>query len=388
MRVGVAVAALCASLYVPATSSAQTSSGDKKQQLQDQIGEASFEEAAALANLQAIRDQKSAIDARVADLDQRLGATEARLVQLETEATRLAAINEWVQVRLQRAQTKLDKAQATLDATAAESYRSARVGSEYDVVLAAPPEDVAHGSVYLDAVAAKRDRAVRRVTGLRDAVESERRAVADEKSAADEAQFEVASARDSLAALRTEIEPARAEAAQQEAVEAAAVAEIQARKSEFEGQLAQLQAASDAIMAQLRASGSTGGAASPCDARPVPGGIGSGFGPRVHPIYGSTRMHTGADIHASWGEPIRSCRAGVVVNAGWNDGYGNCVIIDHGGGMATLYAHQSSIATSVGEQVAAGQTIGYVGSTGASTGPHLHFEVRLNGNPFDPAPYL
>jgi murein DD-endopeptidase MepM/ murein hydrolase activator NlpD len=99
-------------------------------------------------------------------------------------------------------------------------------------------------------------------------------------------------------------------------------------------------------------------------------------------------MHTGADMRASAGTPIRACRSGTVVIAGSQGGYGNAVVIDHGGGMATLYAHQSRIAVSNGQQVSAGQIIGYVGSTGMSTGAHLHFEVRLSGNPVDPAPYL
>jgi murein DD-endopeptidase MepM/ murein hydrolase activator NlpD len=98
--------------------------------------------------------------------------------------------------------------------------------------------------------------------------------------------------------------------------------------------------------------------------------------------------HPGIDLHGNYGDPIYACRAGVVVTAGWMGGYGNATILDHGGGMATLYGHQSRLAVSDGQQVTAGQVIGYVGSTGYSTGPHLHFEVRINGNPVDPAPYL
>jgi murein DD-endopeptidase MepM/ murein hydrolase activator NlpD len=93
-------------------------------------------------------------------------------------------------------------------------------------------------------------------------------------------------------------------------------------------------------------------------------------------------------MRAGSGTPIHACRSGEVVIAGSQGGYGNAVVVNHGGGMATLYAHQSQIAASVGQQVAAGDVIGYVGSTGMSTGPHLHFEVRLSGNPVDPAPYL
>lgn len=121
---------------------------------------------------------------------------------------------------------------------------------------------------------------------------------------------------------------------------------------------------------------------------PLVGRLSSGFGPRVHPIFGSRRMHTGLDIGGRSGEPIVAAKAGVVIFAGWRGGYGNTVVVDHGDGFSTLYAHQSQIGAAVGQQVAIGEVIGYVGSTGWSTGPHLHYELRLNGNPIDPLPYL
>jgi murein DD-endopeptidase MepM/ murein hydrolase activator NlpD len=99
-------------------------------------------------------------------------------------------------------------------------------------------------------------------------------------------------------------------------------------------------------------------------------------------------MHEGLDIAASYGAPISAASSGTVIYAGWMGGYGNLVVIDHGGGLATAYGHQSSIAVSSGSQVSQGQTIGYVGSTGHSTGPHLHFEVRVNGAAVDPMGYL
>jgi len=99
-------------------------------------------------------------------------------------------------------------------------------------------------------------------------------------------------------------------------------------------------------------------------------------------------MHEGIDIGAPMGAPIVASAAGTVIVAAYDGGYGNLVVIDHGGGIATAYAHQSSIAVSVGQQVSQGETIGYVGSTGHSTGPHLHFEVRVNGTPVDPLGYL
>jgi murein DD-endopeptidase MepM/ murein hydrolase activator NlpD len=100
------------------------------------------------------------------------------------------------------------------------------------------------------------------------------------------------------------------------------------------------------------------------------------------------RMHEGIDLGAPSGSPIAAAAPGTVIYAGWLGGYGNLVVIDHGGGLATAYGHQSRIAVGVGQHVEQGETIGYVGSTGHSTGPHLHFEVRLNGQPADPLGYL
>ena len=122
--------------------------------------------------------------------------------------------------------------------------------------------------------------------------------------------------------------------------------------------------------------------------RPVPGAVSSAYGYRIHPIYGDRRLHTGWDMNGNCGQPIAAAAAGRVIYSGWRGGYGNTIIIDHGGGMATLYAHQSSLGVSYGQQVGAGQVIGWVGTTGLSTSCHLHFEVRISGVPVDPFPYF
>lgn len=120
---------------------------------------------------------------------------------------------------------------------------------------------------------------------------------------------------------------------------------------------------------------------------PTPGPVTSGFGYRIHPIYGYRRFHAGIDIGAPIGQGIVAVLPGVVLSAGPRGTYGNLVVIDHGNGFATAYAHQSRVLVVVGQRVAAGQRIGLVGSTGASTGPHLHFETRVNGDPVDPLRY-
>lgn len=117
---------------------------------------------------------------------------------------------------------------------------------------------------------------------------------------------------------------------------------------------------------------------------PARGAFTSGFGLRRHPIFGIRRMHTGVDIGAPRGAPVQAAAGGRVLYTGWFGGYGKIVIIDHGGGISTLYAHLSQILTEEGRSVRQGQIIGRVGSTGYSTGPHVHFEVRVNGRPIDP----
>ena len=121
---------------------------------------------------------------------------------------------------------------------------------------------------------------------------------------------------------------------------------------------------------------------------PISGEITSPFGWRVHPITGDSRFHSGIDIAGDYGDPIRAAASGTVIYAGWISGYGNAVIIDHGGGVTTLYGHNQSLAVSEGQTVAQGQVISYCGSTGNSTGPHCHFEVRVNGEPVSPLSYL
>ena len=117
---------------------------------------------------------------------------------------------------------------------------------------------------------------------------------------------------------------------------------------------------------------------------PVAGRITSRFGSRRHPILGFARFHSGIDFGAAWGSPIAAAADGVVVGAGWSGGYGRQVRVAHDGGVLTTYSHMSGIAAAPGETVRQGQVIGYVGSTGLSTGPHLHFEVRVNGRAVDP----
>lgn len=185
---------------------------------------------------------------------------------------------------------------------------------------------------------------------------------------------------------------AREEVALQQALEDKAEAYREAMKqvAYHETLYAAENAATEQIQAELARYHATTGTVHPVTPwtrvyrKPVEGPVTSGYGMRMHPILRERRMHTGIDIGAPYGTPIRAAAAGRVIRADYYSGYGNCVILDHGGGMATLYAHCSAILVSVGQDVGQGDVIARVGATGLATGPHLHFEIRQNGKPIKP----
>lgn len=164
----------------------------------------------------------------------------------------------------------------------------------------------------------------------------------------------------------------------------------QERKA-LEEALAELERASaqlEAMIRQIQAGSSGEALGTGVFVRPTPGNITSPYGMRWHPILKQHKMHTGVDIGASMGTSIVAADSGTVIFAGWMNGYGNTTVIDHGGGISTLYAHQSKFTVGKGATVNKGQEIGKVGSTGWSTGPHLHFEVRINGVHTNPMAYI
>lgn len=166
--------------------------------------------------------------------------------------------------------------------------------------------------------------------------------------------------------------------------------EEQSSQEEYE----RLLAISENIASMLRNMENSGGSAPaghggtgqfmwPCN-----GPITSYYGWRTHPIFGTTKYHSGMDIAVDSGTPIHAADSGTIVYSGWLGGYGNCVMIDHGGGLVTLYAHNSALNVGEGQYVSKGTVVAYAGSTGYSTGPHCHFEVRLHGELTDPLNYL
>jgi len=215
-------------------------------------------------------------------------------------------------------------------------------------------------------------------------------------------RLEIEAARDKIAALKETQEASKSDLSSQKAALVKKQQEQQAYMKELENDAASYQKIidqADAAMESLRRSIS-GSLSSSSRGKAYVGGeftwptpschyITSHFSPRrKNPVSGIYKRHTGTDIGAAYGTTIVAANSGTVTLAGWNSGYGNCVIIDHGGGRATLYAHMSSYSVTKGQNVQKGQQIGRVGSTGNSTGPHLHFEVLINGAAVDPMQYF
>jgi murein DD-endopeptidase MepM/ murein hydrolase activator NlpD len=191
---------------------------------------------------------------------------------------------------------------------------------------------------------------------------------------------EARAARDELAASRDTLLAARR-------LKSSALSSVRESRAEYLAEVEALAAQSAQLAEAIRnaQAGASTGSGTPSAAGfiwPVNGPVVSGYGMR----WG--RMHEGIDIAAGTGTPIWAAAAGTVIHAGWLGGYGNLVVVDHGNGLATAYAHASAILVGVGQSVAQGETVSLVGSTGNSSGPHLHFEVRVNGSAVDPLLYL
>ena len=198
----------------------------------------------------------------------------------------------------------------------------------------------------------------------------------------------IAARTDEARSVRNELAASRDTLAAARRLKQSALRNTRETRAEYLEEVEALAAQSASLAAAIRdaqeGAGSTGTGAPSASGFiwPVNGPVVSGFGMR----WG--RLHEGIDIAASTGTPIWAAAAGTVIHAGWLGGYGNLVVVDHGNGLATAYAHASAILVAVGQQVAQGETVSLVGSTGNSSGPHLHFEVRVNGVAVDPLVYL
>ena len=344
--------------------------------LQEQKNQAARQKAAAQAQLDLTKASDDQVQAAVGQLDAAVAAQAGRVAGAHQAERTAAQEVATAQATLKSLQTRTDQDRRSLAAVAVTGYMSPAADQNITQILnAADLDQAARREAFLVSIQAT----------TTEAIDALRQAREDETIAGHHLEQLQASAQ-----ARAQVEEqTQADLRAQQAAQQAAHAELQKRIAELQGetqayaaQETQLEALITAAQAAAAARAGAGAVTGPVSniglIWPVRGPVTSEYGPR----WGG--FHPGIDIGVGYGTPIEAAKSGTVIFAGYYGGYGNFVIIDHGGGVATAYAHQSHIAVSQGDTVRQGQVIGYVGSTGYSTGPHLHFEVRINGQAQNP----
>jgi murein DD-endopeptidase MepM/ murein hydrolase activator NlpD len=340
-------------------------------------------------DLASAQQRRQALATEVRTLQDRLLDAQSNLAEVRTElAYARGELERWTG-KLRRARGELADQQEILNERAATAYKLGP-GAYLDVVLGSDDlGSLARRTGFLEQVltVASDDlvgiRVARSlVSNHQDRVETYEGAVTDRFEEVQERTQQITAMRAEQASLLQEVD-LEAEAY------ASSLDTLEESREKYEEAVAALEAESAQITGVIQGTGSSGTGQYGGELYwPTSGAIVSGFGYRTHPVYGTTRFHSGVDIDGACGQPIFAAEDGTVISAGYNGGYGNATVIDHGDGLSTLYGHQSSLGVSSGQSASRGQQIGLVGTTGLSTGCHLHFEVRVNGQPVDPVPYL
>jgi murein DD-endopeptidase MepM/ murein hydrolase activator NlpD len=390
MALSVAVAALSTLLLAgPASGEDLESKLEAKQSKLDEVRE---KKGVLTTTISHYGDQIDRLTGEVAAIRSREEAVRVRLAVKQAELDRAIAELDTAKDRLLELRARLKRALVALRDRLVAMYETGTPDVISVIIDASGVDDLAARAEYLDRLHGMDEAVVGRVRDLRDQV---KRIVARLRGAKDR----IESARDAIAAEEQALAGARAslQSHQQELVAArgkrvAALAQIGEHEEELDGDVAAIQGK---IAAQLSATGSV-----PLPAGPIQGGSGGLIwpvsGPVVSPFGGRDigagyEYHPGIDIAVPEGTPVRAAAGGTVIFTepeASSGGYGNYTCIDHGGGLSTCYAHQSSFAVSAGQSVSQADIIGYTGCTGYCLGPHLHFEVRIDGSVTDPMGYL
>lgn len=384
-----AILLLLASSFAGAATSRQSEIEQEKAALRAKIRDA---EARARSITQQIADsdrRRSELESRIASLSAQLAGASNRLTQAE-QALEVARGDLFsAEDSLSKALSRLDRLQSQHNERARTFYKSG-AGTYVEVLLAARDLDDFVTRLALVRSAMREDTARQKaVERLTDQLTGARTEAVQHKTDIEQQKSKIEAEKATITRLQQEVKRSREQVLAELANRKQLLIRVQAEKAQYLLQMQRLEQESRSISLFLRSrqAGQVYKGASGL-VWPTTGYVSSGFGWRIHPIFGDRRFHTGIDIAAPAGQAIVASLAGVVVFAGYKNGYGLTVIIDHGNAFATVYAHMSAAAVYSGVKVAKASRIGSVGCTGYCTGPHVHFETRIKGEPVDPMQFF
>jgi murein DD-endopeptidase MepM/ murein hydrolase activator NlpD len=368
--------------------------GTDKARVDARIADLRADLAAAAARENVLTSQLSSLTSHIRDVETAVTAEEERLASVEAELAaqrdrrrRLDARLVELSDRLRILRHEEAVAVARLERRVREIYMADEPDLVSFVIGATSFSDLLDNVELLNRIGRQDDRIAARVKHARTETAAAEAATRDARGEALRVEHAVAVRVDEERAVRDRLVANRDALTSAQELKRTTLGSLREDKAGFLEEVGALEAQSAALAETIRAAGSTSGSApgvSPGGVLgwPVSGAVVSGFGPR----WG--RMHEGIDIAVGSGTPVHASAAGTVIHAGWLGGYGLLVVVDHGNGLSTAYAHNSSLAVGVGQAVSQGDVLAYSGSTGNSSGPHVHFEVRVNGSAVDPLGYL
>lgn len=367
---------------------------DQVQDLQGQIDSSRLEQ----ENWQQVIED---VSAKLKQIQADLDAANARLQSIQTKQAEINAQIAQTQNEIVKMEAYLKTRQDVLNRRVRAIYMHGQL-NYLEVILGANSfSDFANRVELLKRVIRSDYNLILEIQKQKAAIEAKKAQLEEDKRQLDALAAEAEKTRQEIAKKKAEqqkvLDAAKSNKAAAAQMEQDLNAQLASVRNLIQQRLAAAEAARQAAQQQAASDDEGGGGGGSDDnyvqgigamGWPCSGPITSPFGYRTHPIFGTTIFHAGIDIGVDYGTPIHAADSGVVVYSGWISGYGNAVIIDHGGGISTLYGHNQSLAVSEGQSVSKGSVIAYAGSTGNSTGPHCHFEVDVNGSPVNPMGYL
>ena len=332
--------------------------------------------------LKAIQADKSKALDQKALLEQQINATQAEINNIAAQITQYDQLIAQKETELAATEEK-ERAQYELFCKRVREMEEQGEVSYWSILFSSDDfSDLLDNAMMVEEIMDYDNQVMNELIAIREQIEADKTALE--------------TARQEQKDAKAEQEAAKAELKSQQAQVDALIAEISGQESQVKAAEAKLQAAANAADAEIRAAEkelASQIANVPSESGflwPLPGryNLSSLYGSRKHPVTGKANNHTGIDVPAPSGTPIQACKSGVVTTSTYNNSYGNYVVVSHSDGTSTLYAHMSRRNASKGQTVSQGQVIGYVGTTGSSTGNHLHLEIRVNGSRRDPINYF